>query len=384
MSERIEEHQNYRLFDENLDNVKFRERIKKLSDLPYKQGDYESRHWGHNRHTLCSYPSKLTPSIPYHLVDIFTNKGDSVLDPMSGVGTIPFEASLNGRQGIGIDLSPLAYTVTQAKVKSYDPTEVRFALRDLKKFIQKNRDQYDIQGVEDEIQEFFHDKTLREILAAKDFFQGKTEDRHYLLKSCTSHILHGNRPYALSRRSHNVIPIPPKGEFEYKPLIDSLSDKIERTLKYNLPPEFVEGEAYHGDAFDVEELVGSVDAIITSPPFLKTTEFLRQNRVRLWFNGWGYDKQDEMKQNFLENKEMQSYIDLLDPFSSCLKSGSLCILHTGVVNGEDMALNLAEVAADYDFSPLGIVYEDTEAMESQGRTDRGSTKEHQFLILKRD
>jgi len=382
MSEGIES-KNYRLFDEYLDDGDLREGIKELSNLPYKQGDYESRHWGHNRHSLCSYPSKLTPSIPYHLVDIFTDAGDSVLDPMSGVGTIPFEASLNGRQGIGVDLSPLAYTVTQAKLKSYDPMEVRFALREVKQFIQKNRDQYDSEGVEEEIQEFFHDKTLREILAAKDFFEGKEEDRYYLLKACTSHILHGNRPYALSRRSHNVIPIPPKGDFEYNPLIDSLSDKVERTLKYNLPPEFTEGEAYRGDAFDVEELVGSVDAIVTSPPFLKTTEFLRQNRVRLWFNGWRYDKQDKMKQDFLEDKEMQSYTDLLGPFSRCLGSGSLCILHTGVINGEDMALNFAENATEHGFSPLGIVYENTEAMESQGRTDRGSTKEHQFLILKR-
>jgi hypothetical protein len=302
---------------------------------------------------------------------------------MSGVGTIPFEASLNGRKGLGVDLSPLAYTVTRAKLKSYDPTEVRFALRDLKQFIQDNREEYEVEGVEDEIQEFFHNKTLREILAAKDFFDGKEDNRYYLLKACTSHILHGNRPYALSRRSHNIIPIPPKGDFEYKPLIDSLSDKVERTLKYNPPPEFVEGDAYRGDAFDIPELVGSVDTIITSPPFLKTTEFLRQNRVRLWFNGWGYDKQDEMKQDFLENMEMQAYTDLLNPFSQCLSTGSLCVIHTGVINGEDMALQLADKAPDHGFAPLGVVYENTEAMESQGRTDRGSTKEHQFLILTR-
>lgn len=382
MSEGVET-QNYRLFDEYLDDSDLRESIKTLASLPYKQGDYESRHWGHNRHSLCSYPSKLTPSIPYHLIKIFTEDGDDVLDPMSGVGTIPFEASLNGRRGFGVDLNPLAYTVTRAKLSSYNPTEVRFALRDLKQYIQDNRNEYEVAEVEEEIQEFFHDKTLREILAAKEFFEGKEEDRHYLLKACTSHILHGNRPYALSRRSHNVIPIPPKGEFEYKPLIDSLSDKVERTLKYNPPAEFVEGEAYQGDAFDIPDMVGTVDAIITSPPFLKTTDFLRQNRVRLWFNNWGYGKQDDMKQEFLENKQMESYTNLLNPFNQCLEQDSLCVLHTGVVNGEDMALQLADNAPEYGFDPLGIVYENTEAMESQGRTDRGSTKEHQFLILRR-
>lgn len=382
MSERVET-QNYRLFDEHLEDAGLRQSIERLAELGYKQGDYESRHWGHNRHSLCSYPSKLTPSIPYHLVEIFTEKGETVLDPMAGVGTIPFEASLNGRKGIGVDLSPLAYTVTRAKLRSYDPMEVRFALRDLKQFIQEHRSSYEVGGVEEEIQEFFHDKTLQEILAAQEFFEGKEDDRHYLLKAGVSHILHGNRPYALSRRSHNVIPIPPKGDFEYKPLIDSLSDKVERTLKYNLPPEFVDGEAYQADVFDVNQVVDSVDAIITSPPFLKTTEFLRQNRVRLWFNGWNYEKQEEMKQQFLENMDMASYVSLLTQFYECLEADSLCILHTGVVNGDDMALEIAKSAPEHGFAPLGIVYENTEAMESQGRTDRGSTKEHQFLVLRR-
>lgn len=382
MSERIET-QNYTLFEDHLQDDEIDQSIKKLAELGYKQGDFESRHWGHNRHSLCSYPSKLTPSIPYHLVDIFTEKGDTVLDPMAGVGTIPFEASLNGRKGIGVDLSPLAYTVTRAKLKSYDPMEVRFALRDLKQFLQENRQHFEISEVEEEIQEFFHDKTLQEILAAQAFFQDKEEDRYYLLKACVSHILHGNRPYALSRRSHNVIPIPPKGDFEYKPLLDSLSDKVERTLKYNLPTDFVDGEAYQADAFNVAGVVDSADAIITSPPFLKTTEFLRQNRVRLWFNGWDYSKQEEMKQQFLENMDMDSYISLLSQFYDCLEADSLCILHTGVINGDDMAQRIAEGAQEFGFDPLGIVYENTEAMESQGRTDRGSTKEHQFLVLRR-
>jgi len=382
MSE-IKEYKNYRLYSNNLGNKDYQDAIEELAELPYKQGDYESRHWGHNRHSLCSYPSKLTPSIPYHLIQLFTQEGETVLDPMAGVGTIPFEACLNGRRGMGIDLSPLAYTVTRAKLKSYDPMEVRFALRDLKKHIQDHSEEFDVSRIEEEIQEFFHDKTLQEILAAREFFGDKDEDEYFLLRACTSHILHGNRPYALSRRSHNVIPIPPKGEFEYKPLIDSLSDKIERTLKYNPASEFVEGTAYQTDAFKLNQVISSADAIITSPPFLKTTEFLRQNRVRLWFNGWDYERQEETKEQFLENQEMSEYVELLSSFYECLDAGGLCVIHTGVVNGNDMALEFAEKAPNHGFSPLGIIYENTEAMESQGRTDRGSTKEHQFLILRR-
>lgn len=378
------EETNYLLYNEHTDNSSIVAGIKSFAELPYKQGEYDSRHWGNKRHSLCSYPSKLTPSIPYHLVKTFTSKGDTILDPMAGVGTIPFEACLNGRKGIGNDLNPLAYTVTRAKIKSYDPMRVRIALGELKTYISEHRQEYSVEDVEAEICEFFHDETLCELLAAKDFFKTKEEDRYYLLKAALSHILHGNRPYALSRRSHNVIPIPPKGEFEYNPIIDSLSDKIERTLKVDLPSTFIEGDAYQQDAFTLDQQVQQVDAIITSPPFLKSTEFLRQNRVRLWFNGWNYETQEKMKEEFLENMPLSKYVELLDVFHDCIKEAGLCVFHTGVVNGEDMAQQIADESVEYGFNPLGIIYEQTEDMESQGRTDRGSTKQHQFLLLRKD
>jgi len=76
-------------------------RIKALSELPYKKGDFASRSWGHPFHSLMSYPSKLKPSIAFYLVNLFTEQGDVVLDPFSGVGTVPFEACSQGRYGIG-------------------------------------------------------------------------------------------------------------------------------------------------------------------------------------------------------------------------------------------------------------------------------------------
>ena len=78
---------------------------------------------------------------------------------------------------------------------------------------------------------FFQEKTRAEILIVRDFLinsinesEGERQAALCLVGTCCAHILHGNRPYALSRRSHNVIPIPPKGEFEYKSLIKSLKE----------------------------------------------------------------------------------------------------------------------------------------------------------------
>lgn len=61
-----------------------------IETLPYRQGEYAGRNWGHPWHSLCSYHGKLKPAIAHFLVKRFTNKGDIVLDPLCGVGTIPF------------------------------------------------------------------------------------------------------------------------------------------------------------------------------------------------------------------------------------------------------------------------------------------------------
>ena len=45
------------------------------------------------------------------------------------------------------------------------------------------------------------------------------------------HVLHGNRPYALSRNSHPLTPYAPTGDFVYKNVIQHITDKIELTYK---------------------------------------------------------------------------------------------------------------------------------------------------------
>ena len=76
-----------------------------INSMPYTEQPFNSRNWGHDWHSLCSYQGKLKPALAHHLIKTFTRAGDRVLDPLCGVGTIPFEACLQGRVGIGNDMS---------------------------------------------------------------------------------------------------------------------------------------------------------------------------------------------------------------------------------------------------------------------------------------
>lgn len=63
-------------------------------ELPYREPPYNSRNWGHGLHSLCSYQGKLKPAIAHFLVKNFSSPGETILDPMSGSGSIPLEALL--------------------------------------------------------------------------------------------------------------------------------------------------------------------------------------------------------------------------------------------------------------------------------------------------
>ncbi len=362
-----------------------KQKIARFNTLPYTRDEYKKRNWGHKLHSLCSYPSKLKPCIANILVNYFSKEGDVVLDPFSGSGTVVFEACNSGRIGIAVDLSPFAYRLSSAKTNVPSKKQMLQAIKQLDAYILANSKKIPIENIDKEIKSFYHIKTLKEIVCAKRFClenpqKIETNVIHFLW-SAIAHLLHGNRPYALSRRSHNIIPIPPKGDAIYKSLIVSLKSKIERIYE-PLDEKYTIGKAFCASAFDLPVSDSSIDVIITSPPFLGTTDFLRHNRVRLWFAGWDISYQKTKKDDFLESKKtMDIYSELLTEFYRVLRPHSLLIFHLGVVKNVDMAKEISSLSKKAGFRTEDIIYEDVTRLESHGRTDRGSTHKHQFLFL---
>lgn len=109
------------------------------NNLPHQQQPFSKRNWGHNVHSLCSYQGKLKPSIAHHLVKTFVPNGGKMLDPFSGVGTIPFEAALNGMKSYGIDISIPAYYISYAKVSVHSKTNCFQYIDDLWRFINSSK-----------------------------------------------------------------------------------------------------------------------------------------------------------------------------------------------------------------------------------------------------
>ncbi len=362
------------------------------AEIPHQQEPFSSRNWGHNNHSLCSYQGKLKPAIAYHLVNTFVPENGSVLDPFSGVGTIPFEAALAGKLSYGIDISLPAYYISYAKVNSPIPSESFTYIDALAHFIKSNKctakEIYEVKnfGFNKKLSEYYEDNTLKEILLARRFVKENfpSTPSEMLVVASLLHILHGNRPYALSRRSHPIVPYAPTGEFIYKSLIEKLCEKVNRVINVELPLNFKNGKIFNQDTTIVwPQEINDLDAIITSPPFFDSTRFYLANWIRIWFTGWSEIDFKHQPKSFVDERQKVDfaiYESIFRQAKERMKKDGAFVLHLGKSNKCDMALELQKISKRW-FKTADLFDESVAHCESHGIRDKGTVTSHQYLVL---
>jgi DNA modification methylase len=361
-------------------------------EIPHQKHPFSKRNWGHPLHSLCSYQGKMKPSLAHFLVKTFVPENGAVLDPFAGVGTIPFEAALNGHKAYGFEISPAAIIIASAKVGKPDRNGCLNLLYRLEDYIKTN------EATENEftdaskitfnksIHDYYERNTLREIILARRFFleNPPASASEYLVAASLLHILHGNRPYALSRRSHSITPFSPKGPFEYRPLMPRLTDKVQRSLDLEYPPAFTEGKIYHQDATKWwPQEIDNLDAIITSPPFFDSTRFYLTNWMRLWFCGWSSEDFKSKPLMFIDERQKSDfsvYEPIFRQARERLKKDGIMVLHLGKSRKCNMAEELSKTASKW-FKVVDLFVENVNHCESHGIKDKGTVEEHQYLIL---
>lgn len=361
--------------------------------LPHQLLPYAKRGWGGPAHSMCSYQGKMKPALAHHLIRCFSSPGDVVVDPFSGAGTIPFEACRMGRRGYGIDLSRLGHVLTLAKVAKTSSVRVESLLGELETSLKT----YKLKEGEIEraaavrfnsaIPDYFHPETLREVIAARSFFLSRWDSgpEWALLAACTLHMLHGNRPYALSRRSHPVTPFAPTGEFEYRELMPRLREKLGRLYEELTDPSREWGGSEQGDCtIRWSSTIPRADAVITSPPFFDSTRFYMTNWMRFWFVGWEREDFDTQTSDFVETRQKKN-LDVYKAFYAAsrerLRDGGLLVLHLGSSAKCDMATELGERVAPW-FSIEDVYTEGVGHCESHGVRDKGTVVGHSYLVLR--
>jgi len=360
--------------------------------LPHQEEPFSKKNWGHSRHSLCSYQGKLKPAIAHHLVETFVPANGSMLDPFAGVGTIPFEAALSGKLAYGIDISLPAYYISAAKVASPSGDDCQRYIAALEHFILNNRvsvaelENTRIFGFNKTLAEYYQEETLKEILLARRFVKEHfpVTPAEMLVVASLFHILHGNRPYALSRRSHPIVPYAPTGEFIYKNLVEKLKEKVSRSYKEDLPLNFKPGRIFHQDITHIwPQEINNLDAIITSPPFFDSTRFYLANWIRIWFSGWSENDFKYKINSFIEEKQkidFAIYHSIFRQSRERLKKDGVFVLHLGKSVKCDMAVELQKVGKRW-FKTADLFDESVAHCASHGTPDKGTVTSHQYLVL---
>jgi len=372
---------------QNFDHDNLFNNIKKLKKKEWKKGLYEKQSWGHPLHRIGPYVGRIKPAFAHFLIKYLTKEGQIVLDPFCGIGTICLESSLMKRNSLGFDLNPYAIHIAEAKCNNY--IDINKKILEIKK-IKVNLSRYSLKKIPEWVKNYYNSRTLREILFFLDYFKKKKDK---FLYGCLLAISQGHRPGHLSKPCGWTIPYKPKPDDlgEYRSVKPRLIAKIQRNFE---AIDYARGsmKVQMRDARKLNIIADkSIDAIITSPPYLNTLDYVNSHRLRLAICGhYEKEKLSILKKKLIQHKktylfEMEKVIFELN---RVLKKDALCCLVVGdhfesngkVINTSQLLLSIFK---KFNFDFIDII-EDKIPINKSVQKKTTKIKSDRIFILKKN
>ena len=302
-------------------------------DVPYFVNEFwtSKQRAAHSLHEV-SYRACFKPQLPRFFIERLTKPGDRVYDPFMGRGTTPVEAALLDRIPFGCDVNPLSGLLCEPRLAPPTLDEVEQRLTEIPTSPEG--------PVREDLLAFYHPATLAQISALREYLilrkaSGALDHIDRWIRMVATNRLTGHSPgffsvytlppnQAVSVESQLKInekrqQIPPRRD------VVSIVLKKTRTLLKNLDPlanqclskRGRDAQLVTGQADKTKELPsGTIQLVVTSPPFLDVVNYKQDNWLRCWFNGidpdnveiWHFKKvvewQNAMQSVFFELKRL--------------------------------------------------------------------------------
>jgi len=246
-----------------------------------------------------SYRACFKPQLPRFFIERLTHPGDLVYDPFMGRGTTLVEGALLGRRVAGCDVNPLSRVFAAPRL---DPPATE-AVADRLGSIDFSWDK----AVREDLHVFYHRSTLRQITALRHYLlgrirAGKADGLDRWIQMVATNRLTGHSPGFFS-----VYTLPPNQAVSIESQKRINAKRGQKPEKRDVPALILkktrqllaEGAFPQVSGFksQVSSILtqscdttpqltdGSVDLIVTSPPFLDTVDYAQDNWLRSWFCG---------------------------------------------------------------------------------------------------
>jgi hypothetical protein len=349
---------------------------------------------GHTLHQIGPYLGKIRPSLARQLITRYSKQGAWIWDPFCGSGTIPLESRLLSRNVIAADINPYACALTRAKLHApislYTcPTPLTLAAAVL-----KNGSNVKTREIPSWVRSFFHLETLKQTKALMQEFLSK---RDYFYSGCLLDILHHQRPGFLSYPASHLVPylrdrLFPREQYpeayQYRNPIPRLQAKIGRVLKS--PPPFPASRYRVLQKSALEKYLPdrSMNAVITSPPYMDALDYARDNRLRLWFLGVNDYKVIKEKELGRIGTFEEDMLVVLHIMSQVVKPGGVCVLVLGDVRRSRRSYDLAEMISELVKTKIKELHQENRWVEivpdhRRARRNGRATQKETILVFRR-
>jgi len=318
----------------------------------------------HRLHEI-SYRACFKPQLPAFFIERLTAPGDRVYDPFMGRGTTPLQAALMGRAPIGNDVNPLSAMLTLPRLNPPSLDRVVERLRAI--------DWICWNEASDDLLAFFHPRTLEQILALRSYLlrreaEGALDATDRWIRMVAVNRLTGHSPGFFS-----VYTLPPnqaasaaaqrkinakRGQTPPERNVAAIIVKKSRALLgEEALPRVAHPLLLAQSADRTPEIAsGSVDLVVTSPPFLDVVPYAADNWLRCWFAGL-----DPMAIPIAMHRDPSDWMafirGVLVELARVTRKGGHIAFEVGEVRGgalelERLVLRAAEGLA---LTPLGVV-----------------------------
>ena len=341
--------------------------------------------------SLSPYIGKMRIELAKYLIEHYSPTGSIIYDPFAGSGTVLLEGWALGYEVVGNDLNYYAYVLSMGKLNPYKTLEeAEKNLLKYKKLSECKSKTIDITNIPEWVKSFYDEKTLKEINSWVFYLK---RNKEWFFLSCLMGILHHQRPGFLSYPASHGAPYLRSKKYpidsypdmyKYKNVYEKLLNKVKRSYK-NVPQldYTLSRRMFNKDTTNIRFKNEHFSTIITSPPYMKSLTYARDNRLRLWFLG----EEDWITLDKRISPEKSTFIELMrtcfKKWAKLQEAGDKCIVVIGDISitYNDKKVSLSEVLIDISKKHYTCIETFCDPIPESKKTVKGSTRIKQEIIV---